>query len=200
MTLTRARAMQPEDPAEGALEADEALEALDRARLEAWDDVLDDSSYYEILGVLELADADAIRTAFHEFALAFHPDAQLHLDAAARSLVQRVFQRGVEAYRVLGVSELRSAYDLALAKGELRLEVRSGPREDTGLRSLDELCRSPGAKLHAKRAEDFITQGQLGRAADELLRALRAEDGPNAELAERLGALNALVRLGSEPA
>lgn len=177
----------------------DAEEALERARLEAWDDVLDDSTYYEILGVLELADTDAIRTAFHEFALAFHPDAQLHLDPAGRSLVQRVFQRGVEAYRILSTPELRSAYDLALAKGDLRLEARTSPREDTGLRSLDELCNSPGAKLHAKRAEDFITRGELGRAADELLRALRAEDGPNPELAERLGALNALARLGGSP-
>jgi curved DNA-binding protein CbpA len=178
---------------------EEALAALDLARLEAWDDVLDDSTYYEILGLLELADADAIRSAFHEFALSFHPDAQLHLDEAARSLVQRVFQRGVEAYRVLSAAELRSAYDLALAKGELRLEAQASRREETGVRSLDELCRSAGAKLHAKRAEAFITQGELGRAADELLRALRAEDGSNPELAERLGALNALVRLGSGP-
>jgi curved DNA-binding protein CbpA len=177
----------------------EALEALDLERLIAWDEILDDASYYEILGLLELADADAIRTAFHEFALAFHPDTQSDLDAAARALVQRIFQRGVEAYRVLSVPELRSAYDLALAKGELRLEGDTGRRENTGARSLDELCRSAGAKLHAKRAEDFITQGELGRAADELLRALRAEDGANPELAERLGALNAFVRLGSGP-
>jgi curved DNA-binding protein CbpA len=176
------------------------LEALDRERLAAWDEILDDATYYEILGVLELADAGAIRSAFHDFALAFHPDTQRDLDAGARSLVQRIFQRGVEAYRVLGVPELRSAYDLALAKGELRLETNdTSRREDTGARSLDELCVSPGAKLHAKRAEDFITRGELGRAADELLRALRAEDGPNAELAERLGALNAFVKLGSSP-
>jgi curved DNA-binding protein CbpA len=175
------------------------LAALDLERLVAWDEILDDASYYEILGLLELADADAIRTAFHEFALAFHPDTQSDLDAGARALVQRIFQRGVEAYRVLSVPELRSAYDLALAKGELRLEGDTSRRENTGARSLDELCRSAGAKLHAKRAEDFITQGELGRAADELLRALRAEDGANPELAERLGALNAFVRLGSAP-
>jgi curved DNA-binding protein CbpA len=190
---------RPDGPSPSEPAAEQALEALDLARLVAWDDVLDDSTYYEILGVLELADAEAIRTAFHEFALAFHPDAQLHLDETARGLVQRVFQRGVEAYQVLSSPALRSAYDLALAKGELRLEVGTSPREETGIRSLDELCRSPGAKLHAKRAEDFITQGKLGRAADELLRALRGEDGPNPELAERLGALNALVRLGSGP-
>jgi curved DNA-binding protein CbpA len=176
----------------------EAVADVDLAHLDAWIDVLDDATYYEILGVLELADTDAIRFAFHEFALAFHPDTQLHLDDAARALVQRVFQRGVEAYRVLSVPELRSAYDLALAKGSVRLEDDSS-RVDTGARSLDELCQSAGARYYAKRAEEFITRGELGRAADELLRALRAEEDPNPDLAERLAALNALVRLSRPP-
>jgi len=172
---------------------------VDLARLDAWIDVLDDATYYEILGVLDLADTDAIRFAFHEFALAFHPDAQLHLDDAARALVQRVFQRGVEAYRVLSVPELRSSYDLALAKGALRLDGDKSARIDTGARSLDELCHSAGARYYAKRAEEFITRGELGRAADELLRALRAEEDPNPDLADRLAALNALVRLSRPP-
>ena len=171
---------------------------LDRAHLAAWNDLLDESSYYEILGILHIADSGAIREAFHEFALAFHPDAQLDLDADERQAVQRIFQRGVEAYRVLGADEQRAAYDLLLAKGILRIEAPS-ERKDTGARSLDELCVSPDARLHANRAEAFITQGELGRAADELLRALRAEEGANPALAERLHALNTLVRLGTGP-
>ena len=173
-------------------------ENLDLLHLAAWDDVLDDATYYELLGVLQIADARAIRDAFHEFAQAFHPDAQLDLEPASRQLVTRIFQRGVEAYRVLSSDTERARYDLALAKGLLRLEGES-ERRVTGARSLDELCRTAAARLHAKRAEDFITQGLLGRAADELLRALRAEDAPNPDLAERLAALNALVKLGSEP-
>lgn len=174
-------------------------EKLDLLHLAAWNDVLDDATYYEILGVLQIADAAAIRDAFHEFALAFHPDAQLDLEPTARQIVARIFQRGVEAYRVLSSDAERVRYDLALAKGLVRLEGES-ERRVTGARSLDELCRTAAAKLYAKRAEDFITEGSLGRAADELLRALRAEDGPNPDLAERLAALNALVRLGSDPA
>lgn len=187
------------EASESAVIQQEPVADLDLARLDAWIDVLDDATYYEILGVLELADTDAIRFAFHEFALAFHPDAQLHLDDAARALVQRVFQRGVEAYRVLSVPGLRSDYDLALAKGALRLEGDQKARVDTGARSLDELCHSAGARYYAKRAEEFITRGELGRAADELLRALRAEEDPNPDLADRLAALNALVRLSRPP-
>jgi hypothetical protein len=34
-------------------------------RLLTWADVLDDSSYYEILGVLEICDGEALREAYH---------------------------------------------------------------------------------------------------------------------------------------
>jgi hypothetical protein len=71
--------------------------------------------YYEILGVLHIADAGAIRAAFHEFALAFHPDAQLDLGPEERRLVQHVFQRGVAlASRQLGAGlELQAPADVS---------------------------------------------------------------------------------------
>jgi curved DNA-binding protein CbpA len=180
-----------------------AVKALDREHLIAWDDVLDDATYYEILGVLQIADHDAIRRAFHDFALAFHPDAQPAGDTQARAIALRIFRQGVEAYRVLSVPEQRGAYDLALAKGDVRLDAGSSTRvEDRpsdAARSLDELCRSPAAKLYAKRAEDLITRGELKAATHELLRALRAEDGDNPELAERMAALTTLSRLSAPP-
>ena len=93
----------------------------DRERLEAWVDVIEDSSYYEVLGVLDLADAAAIQAAFHEFALAFHPDGHEDGTEAERAAARYVFRRGAEAYRVLSDPDLRAKYDLALASGHLRL-------------------------------------------------------------------------------
>jgi len=174
-------------------------EARDLERLRAWEEVLDDSTYYELLGVLEIADTDAIRAAFHEFALGFHPDAHPSLDERHRARLVRVFQRGVEAYRVLADAEARGRYDLALAKGELRLASGASQRVATGARSIDEVCRAPGAKLHAQRAEALITQGKLRDAVNELFRALRAEDGPNPDLVERIDAVTALIRLSQPP-
>jgi curved DNA-binding protein CbpA len=165
--------------------------------LPEWEEVLDDASYYEILGVLEIADAQAIREAFHEFSLGFHPDAHPGVSGDIQARLTRVFQRGVEAYRVLSVPETRAAYDLALAKGELRLERGEATRVETGARSLDELCRSPGAKLYAKRAEELIAAGELEKATNELFRALRAEEGENPELLERIHAVTQLSRLGA---
>ena len=169
----------------------------DLSALPEWEAVLDDANYYEILGVLEIADAEAIRLAFHEFSLGFHPDAHSGVEPDVVARLTRIFQRGVEAYRVLSVPETRSAYDLVLAKGELRLEGGAATRIETGARSLDELCRSPGAKLYAKRAEELIANGELEKATSELYRALRAEEGENPELLERIHAVTALSRLGT---
>jgi len=172
----------------------------DIERVYEWAAVLDDSNYYELLGVLEIADEASIKTAFHEFALAFHPDSHLGCDADTGAVLRRVFQRGAEAYRVLSHPELRPRYDLALARGQLRLggsEVPRVPHVGVGAKSLDDLCRTAAAKLYASRADALISQGDLTGAKRELMLAVHA-DGENPELAERLDALDlALFAMGA---
>jgi curved DNA-binding protein CbpA len=178
--------------------SDEELERLDLERILDWAEVLDDASYYEILGLPQDAPLELVRRAFHDFALGFHPDSFRGADDETQGHVRRVFERGVEAYLTLADPGRRSDYDLALAKGELRLgrgEKRDGV--GVGAKSLDELCRAPGAKLHARRGEELIARGSLREASFELWRALRAEDGPNPELIERIQALESLMRHGA---
>lgn len=176
------------------------MDRQDLERLFEWDALLDESSYYEVLGVLEIADGGAIRAAFHEFAVAFHPDVFPDADEETADALRRVFQRGAEAYRVLSRPDSRAEYDLALAKGQLRLDGTIGPpplSRTSDIRSLDELCHSPGARRFAKRAEELITAGDLTGAKRELQMALR-EDGENPDLAERLDAIDlALYAMGS---
>ena len=172
----------------------------DVARVYEWAAVLEDSSYYELLSVLEIADDAALKQAFHEFALAFHPDAHLDYDPELAAMSRTLFQRGAEAYRVLSHPELRPRYDLALAKGQLRLGGSEVPRVanvGVGAKSLDELCRTASAKRFASRADQLISEGDLTGAKRELMLALR-EDGANQELAERLDALDlALFAMGA---
>jgi DnaJ-class molecular chaperone len=172
----------------------------DVERVYEWAAVLDDSSYYELLGVLEIADDAGVKAAFHEFALAFHPDAHLDYESDTATVLRRVFQRGAEAYRVLSHPELRPRYDLALAKGQLRLGGSEVPRVanvGVGAKSLDELCQTASAKRYATRADELISQGDLSAAKRELMLALR-EDGENPALAERLDALDlALFAMGA---
>jgi DnaJ-class molecular chaperone len=175
----------------------------DVARVYEWAAVLEESSYYELLGVLEIADDAALKLAFHEFALAFHPDAHLDYDPELAAMSRTVFQRGAEAYRVLSHPELRPRYDLALAKGQLRLGGSEVPRVanvGVGAKSLDELCRTASAKRFASRADQLISEGDLTGAKRELMLALREDsaDGTNQELAERLDALDlALFAMGA---
>ena len=176
------------------------MDLQDIERIFEWDALIDQSSYYEVLGLLEIADASAIRKAFHEFATAFHPDAFPQADDETADALRRVFQRGAEAYRVLSRPESRADYDLALAKGQLRLDATIAPpplARNSDIRSLDELCRSPGARRYAKKAEELISNGDLTAAKRELQMALR-EDGENSDLAERLDAIDlALYAMGS---
>jgi curved DNA-binding protein CbpA len=175
------------------------MDEQDRDRIRAWDETLDVATYYELLGVLDIADEAAIRRAFHEFSSAFHPDAHPDADGETSGCLRRVFQRGAEAYRVLVSDALRADYDLALAKGHMRLGVPSIPPGATSpVRSLDDLCATASGKLHATKAERFICDGDLASAKRELWLALRCEEQPDPELRERIEALDlALFAMGA---
>ena len=67
------------------------MDLQDIERIFEWDALLDQSSYYEVLGLLEIADSSAIRKAFHEFAVAFHPDAFPNADDETADALRRVF-------------------------------------------------------------------------------------------------------------
>ena len=164
-------------------------------RVLAWHEVLDESNYYEILGVLETADEEALRRAFHQFAAAFHPDAHTEADARISKAVERVFQRGAEAYRVLSHSELRKKYDRGLARGQLRLLLDQSARPPSGSagESLADLCRSPSARLAAQRAEELIERGELEAARRELVVALTHDDDRNPALSDRIEALDVQI-------
>ncbi len=163
-------------------------------RVLAWADVLDDANYYELLGILELADEGAIRHAFHLFSEAFHPDQHRNASDELRDLTTTIYKRGVEAYHVLRDEKLRAEYDLALAKGHLRLGVAARTGQGTA-RSLDDLCNTPAGKLHARRADQHISDGRLADAYDALALALDVE-GRNPALKERLDAIKALRAAG----
>jgi curved DNA-binding protein CbpA len=169
-------------------------------RIAHWARVLDDSSYYEVLGVLEIADDEAIRRAFRDSARAFHPDLHRDADPELVATLTRLFERSAEAYRVLSDPELRVRYDMLLRKGQLRLApsaVAQRPASPSESRALDELCRSAGAKLSAQRAAKLLAEGDLLGAKRELERALDSDGGANLALQERLADLDvALYAMG----
>jgi hypothetical protein len=181
-----------------------AADAWDE-RLAEWDADLDESDYYAILGVDERAGERDIQAAYQRFARAFHPDAHVGASASQLEILKRVFQRGVEAYRVLTSSELRVRYDMARTRGHRRLlasDVPPPPDTSAG-RPLHELCRSAGAKLAANKAARLIDSGDLAGAKRELLIALAHDGSANPALSARIDALDvalyAMGGLDSEP-
>ena len=155
------------------------------------------------VGVLEICDDQALRTAYHQFALSFHPDLFRNEPEPIQAKVLRIFQRGTEAYRVLTDPELRVKYDMALRRGTRRLEEALLPRhtadgDPPSLRSrpLDELARSAGAKLCAQKATKLIEKGELEAAKNELERALEYDGNANPALQERLEALAVALYAG----
>lgn len=170
------------------------------ARLLDWDAVLEQVSYYEILGVDPRTSDSELRQAFHRFAQSFHPDQHPDVDPETASALRRVFQRGAEAYRVLGHAELRIRYDMALERGTLRIDTSllpPPPNVEQSPKPLDELGRSAGAKLHARKADQLLARGDLRAAKAELLKALEYDGNANTALSERLDALEvALYAMG----
>ncbi|MCH2110551.1 MAG: DnaJ domain-containing protein [Polyangiaceae bacterium] len=166
--------------------------------VKSWLDIIDESNYYERLGIIEIADAGAIQDAFQRFSLAFHPDRHRHASPPMRAAVTKIFKRGAEAYGVLKAEEKRNRYDIGLARSELRLDqAGSCPPEQSGRTShgvpaVLQLCHSPAAKLHARQAERALQEGDTSSATQLLKKALLA-DGQNPELEQ------AILRLEKSP-
>lgn len=171
-------------------------------RLGEWAEVLDDSTYYEILGVLQICDDEALREAFRSFALSFHPDLFRGSPEPVLVAVRRIFQRGTEAYRVLADRELRIRYDMGLERGKRRMEEvlasKSEAPPPVSIRSkgLDELARSGGAKLAAQKASKLLEKGDLEGAKKELEKALVYDGNANQKLADQIEAITLVLYAG----
>jgi curved DNA-binding protein CbpA len=148
---------------------------------------IEGQSYYEILRVPSTSDRADVKAAFHEFALACHPDQYVNDEPGASFAAAELFKRGVEAYKVLTRAEWRAKYDEGLLHGKLRFvqgEAETHPPPPS-IRTLEEIATTPRAKQLAKKAERLISAGKLEEARVALVTALQ-DDYDNEELKERL--------------
>lgn len=150
---------------------------LSPAILQAWHESLEEMSYYAILKVDERASQDAIKAAFHEFALKCHPDRYVEFTAEAAGAAAEVFKRGVEAYRVLSRPEQRTKYDEALRQGKLRIDEHAVAEQKpkAGPRTLESIAQTPDAKTYARKADRFAAIGNFEQARLELASAIQCD-------------------------
>ena len=76
--------------------------------------VIDRVDYYRLLKVDPAADAEALRSAYHDARRRFHPDAYLAHPDDVRDAVDLIARRITEGYLVLRDRTRRAAYDSAL--------------------------------------------------------------------------------------
>jgi curved DNA-binding protein CbpA len=148
-----------------------------------WLAVLDDLTYYELIGVARDASPDAIQAAFHVFCDTFHPDRHVGREARERDAVGVIFKRGAEAYAALCDVRLRGQYDEQLSVDTRGAASPRPPRISFSPLSrppssrapagapLEESVRSPSARPFARRAEELMGKGDLRQAKLQLVMA-----------------------------
>ncbi|HZD79091.1 MAG TPA: DnaJ domain-containing protein, partial [Actinomycetota bacterium] len=110
--------------------------------------------YYDILGIPRDADSQAIKKAYRQLALKYHPDRNPEdPDAEDR------FKEATEAYEVLRDSELKALYDRYGHEG-LQAGVRGGGGGFGGFRTFDEALNIFMREFGGFGFEDFFGTGR----------------------------------------
>lgn len=167
-----------------------------RTRVLQWSNNLDILNYEEILGITTSATVEDCRAAYYQFARAFHPDAHPAADDELRAALARVFQRGVEAYRVMTHPQLRARWLQAKSKGAVRLKdlILAADFDVTPLlHSLHEHCRSGGAKLHAQQAAQLHLRGRYAESCQHLQSALSYDGNANPYIERCIEAIRTIL-------
>jgi curved DNA-binding protein CbpA len=154
-------------------------------------------SYYDILRIGRDADGGAIKSAFHDFSLMYHPDRYVDSPPEVAAVASEIFKRGVEAYRCLARPPSRERYDQGLTRGQLRADssrAASPAEEPAALRTLEDLAHTERAKQLARKADRLISVGKLDDARVQLVGACQCEPY-NAELSERLKMIYEMLAL-----
>jgi DnaJ-class molecular chaperone len=153
------------------------MPTLAPAELRALASILDELDYYEVLEASRGTTGSALRDAYHAASRRFHPDANRHLDAELRSVVERIAKRVTEAYAVLRDPRRRKLYDETLAGsgGVRRLQLVESAAA-ASQRSRDEReGRTPQGRRFFAQATAELGRGELASAIRSLQMALTYE-------------------------
>ena len=130
---------------------------------------LDEQNYFEVLGLAQDCDEEAVRKAYVGLVKTYHPDSGPGSgDAEVRELKERIFERITEANEVLADTERRQAYIAHLASGATE-ELHDGDQVDIGPIIASEEKFMEGQRL--------LRGGRYEQAVEILTEAVELYDG-----------------------
>ncbi len=133
---------------------------------------LDDLDYYTLLGVSPSAALGIIRKAYFRFARFIHPDRfAMEPDETLKQEIGAVFKRMCEAYKVLGDSDDRAAYDRLRESQGAKRYIRTDKTVD-GPRAKETEIVNPQARKFFSLAQNSLNDGNLSAAKMNLTLAL----------------------------
>lgn len=138
-------------------------------------DRLDQLDYYTLLRIQPDASADAVRQAFHDFALRYHPDRFAGAPEEKRERAAQIYRRGAEGYRVLMNPNARRQYDAGLSAGQLRMQPEQQRLSERPSPSGRLTIKSPRARPFATKALQAFKKGDYKTARLNLKMALQHE-------------------------
>jgi DnaJ-class molecular chaperone len=137
---------------------------------------LDETSYYDLLGVADHCDYLAVRDAFHDRAQRFHPDRFVTLEGeTVKRAVYAVYKRMTEAYSVLSDPQQRLVYDEGLAGGQYRLDSQQRARR---LDADERQVSNPFARIYLRSSRAKLDAGDLNGAWVDAELGLSLEEAP----------------------
>lgn len=154
-------------------------------RIADTDEKLDQVSYYELLGVSQTASEEEIDAHYYKLAGRLHPDRFVGRSTQeGLNSLNRICARLAQAKKILLTPELRTSYDLGLAKGNNRLEENS----DKTRKLSKQDPATPMARGLYDKAMAEIARGATSAAKAKLKLAKQYEPG-SAAIAVALAAL-----------
>lgn len=139
-------------------------------------DVLDERSYYQLLGVESAANPSDIGESYYRIVKVVHPDRHAReRDPRHKKALIRLYARLGEAHKVLTDPMLRRAYDEGLTQGHTRLRQQDAHKEQQIVDRRDP--SSAQARQLLGRAEVLLAEQDYRGAHGQLKFALQLEPG-----------------------
>lgn len=150
---------------------------MNGTELRALAGIVDELDYYELLEIGRDAPGSQVRTAYHQAARRFHPDAVRGVPADLRPSLQQISKRVTEAYSVLRDPRRRRLYDEKLSNSgrHARIPLVEAEAEAGRKRREAREGRTPNGRRYYALARSDLARGDQKAAQRNLQMALTFE-------------------------